>query len=155
MEDLNIDMDRKDENRFSMDVEVVSQALKQRSGRNSARQEGQKLYQKFLETKQEPVRLAVALRAFFLEDGVQPEEKGEYGAYLQRRFRPAVRQLIEEDGVDRLEQLKELGWFEKQGRQQLDDFLKMARELGKMGSLVWLLHLKENLCGYEDGDFEL
>lgn len=148
-------MNQKDENRFSMDVEVVSQALRQRSGRDSLRQKGQKLYKKFTETRQEPVRLAVALRAFFLDEGVSEEEREEYGAYLQRRFRPVVRQLIQEDGVDRLERLKELGWFEKQGRQQLDDFLKMAREQGKTGALVWLLHVKEELWGYEDKDFEL
>ncbi len=140
-----------DENRFSMDVEVVSQALRQRS----SGQEGQKLYKKFVETKQESIRLAVALRAFFLEDGVEEDERQQYGDYLHRRLRPAVRQLIEEDAVEKLEKLQELGWFDTCTSRQADDFLQMARERGKTGSLVWLLHLKEELWGYEDRDLEL
>lgn len=148
-------MNEREDQRFSMDVEVVSQALRQRSGKTPAALEGQKLYQKFVGTKQEPVRLAVALRAFFLEEGVSGEEREAYAAYLQRRLRPAVRQLIEEDDVERLDRLKALGWFQKLGKQQLDDFLKMAGERKKTGSMVWLLHVKEELCGYEDRDFGL
>lgn len=144
-----------EDSRFSMDVEVVSQALRQRSGKSSVREEGQNLFRKFSTTKQEPVRLAVALRAFFLEDGVTEEEKSAYAAYLQKRFRPAVRQLIEEDAVENLERMRELGWFEKQSPRQMEDFLETASQRKKISAMVWLLHLKEELYGHPDRDFSL
>lgn len=141
-----------EKNRFQQDVEVVSQALARRAGREDAMEEGRKLYRKFTETKQEPVRLAVALRGFFLEEGVDEESRETFGNYLKGRIRPAVEQLIEEDAVEKIQQLEELGWF---GQQHLEGFIKIARERKKSAALVWFLHLKQEKYQYEDKDFSL
>ncbi len=141
-----------EKNRFQQDVETVAQVLARRAGREDAVLEGQKLYQKFIETKQEPVRLAVALRGFFLEEGVNQEQRDAFGAYLKGRIRPAVEQLIEEEAVEKIQQLEELGWF---GEKPLEGFIKIARERKKSAALVWLLHLKQEKYQYQDKDFSL
>ena len=79
-------------------------------------------------------------------------QKEAYGAYLKRRIRPAVEQLIEEEAVEKIEILEKFGWF---GKEQLEGFIKMARERSKTASLVWLLHLKNEKYGYEEQEFEL
>lgn len=117
----------------------------------AAEQEAERLYRTFQETRQEPLRLAAALRGFFRE-GIDPAQREAYGGYLRRRIRPAVEKLIEEDRVDRLEQLEELGWFDAR---QVDEYLRMARERGKISALVWLLELKWKKYGYHDKDFSL
>ena len=76
-------------------------------------------------TKQEPLRLAVALRGYFLEEGVEEEERAHYGAYLKKRIRPAVERLILEDDWEKIEKLYENEWF---GEQELEVFLKLAEE---------------------------
>ncbi len=141
-----------EKNRFQQDVEVVAQALARRAGRKEDAMEGQKLYQKFTETKQEPVRLAVALRGFFLEQGVSEKQREAFGAYLKGRIRPAVEQLIKEEAVEKIQQLEELGWF---GEQHLEGFIKIAREQKKSAALVWFLHLKQEKYQYKDKDFSL
>lgn len=113
---------------------------------------GEELFQIFSETKQQPKKLAAALDGFFREIGVNDCQKEAYGAYLKRRIRPAVEQLIEEEAVEKIEILEKLGWF---GKEQLEGFIKMARERSKTASLVWLLHLKNEKYGYEEQEFEL
>lgn len=113
---------------------------------------GEELFQIFSETKQQPKKLAAALDGFFRESGVTVRQKEEYGAYLKRRIRPAVEQLIEEEAVDKIERLEALGWF---GKEQLDGFMKIARERSKTASLVWFLHLKNEKYGYEEQKFQL
>ena len=48
--------------RFQKDVEVAASALEMRAENEDAREEAIHLYRKFGSTKQEPLRLAVALR---------------------------------------------------------------------------------------------
>ena len=57
--------------RFQKDVEVAASALEMRAENEDAREEAIHLYRKFGSTKQEPLRLAVALRGYFLEEGVE------------------------------------------------------------------------------------
>ena len=80
--------------RFQKDVEVAATALEMRAENEDAKEEAIHLYRKFGSTKQEPLRLAVALRGYFLEEGVEEEERAHYGAYLKKRIRPAVERLI-------------------------------------------------------------
>ena len=53
--------------RFQKDVEVAATALEMRAENEDAKEEAIHLYRKFGSTKQEPLRLAVALRGYFLE----------------------------------------------------------------------------------------
>ena len=48
--------------RFQKDVEVAATALEMRAENEDAKEEAIHLYRKFGSTKQEPLRLAVALR---------------------------------------------------------------------------------------------
>ena len=80
--------------RFQKDVEVAASALEMRAENEDAKEEAFHLYRKFGSTKQEPLRLAVALRGYFLEEGVEEAERADYGAYLKKRIRPAVERLI-------------------------------------------------------------
>ena len=141
-----------EERRFQEDVEVVSKALA-RKGRGEAPQiEGPKLYQKFQKANRSPVRLAVALRGYFLETGVIPEQKKAYENYLKEMIDPAMEELITEEAVEKMKVLEQLGWF---GGEQLESFIESARTRGKSASLLWLLHLKEEKYGYQDYDFTL
>lgn len=51
--------------RFQKDVEVAATALEMRAENEDAKEEAIHLYRKFGSTKQEPLRLAVALRDIF------------------------------------------------------------------------------------------
>lgn len=103
-------------------------------------------------TKQEPLRLAVALRGYFLEEGVEEEERAHYGAYLKKRIRPAVERLILEDEWEKIEKLYENEWF---GEQELEVFLKLAEEWRRPAALMGLLHLKKANYGFKEKEFEL
>ena len=142
----------KEKNRLLLDVEVVNRALNSQLQGQDAHVQGQQLYKKFSETRQEPVKLAVALRGFFMETGVSSSEKETYGSYLKGRIRPAMEVLIEEENVEKMAMLEERGWF---GQPQIEGFIKMAKERQKTSSLVWLLHLKNDKYGYSDYDFSL
>ena len=117
--------------RFQKDVEVAASALEMRAENEDAREEAIHLYRKFGSTKQEPLRLAVALRGYFLEEGVEEAERADYGAYLKKRIRPAVERLI------------------------LEVFLKLAEEWRRPAALMGLLHLKKEKYGFKEKKFEL
>ena len=95
--------------RFQKDVEVAASALEMRAENEDAREEAIHLYRKFGSTKQEPLRLAVALRGYFLEEGVEEAERADYGAYLKKRIRPAVERLILEDDWEKIGRMSGLG----------------------------------------------
>lgn len=137
--------------KFQRNVEVVSKALKEQAGIRSPEEEAKSLYKKFTGTRQEPVRLAVALRGFFLPRAGE-EEKEAYGKYLKGRIRPAVEALIEEDQAEKLEILESLGWLDGTN---IDVFIRIARQRQKNAVLVWLLHLKKEKYGFKDRDFSL
>lgn len=135
-------------NHDQSDVVRIYQTLE----KNASDDEGVKLYRKFTGSKQEPVRLAAALRGFFLEDGVETEWREAFGAYLKRRIRPAAEALIEMDDVERLGRLEALGWL---NAQLTDSFLQTAIRQRRTGMIVWLLQLKTRKYGYQDRDFQL
>ena len=134
--------------RFQKDVEVAASALEMRAENEDAREEAIHLYRKFGSTKQEPLRLAVALRGYFLEEGVEEEERAHYGAYLKKRIRPAVERLILEDDWEKIGKLYENEWF---GEQELEVFLKLAEEWRRPAALMGLLHLKKEKYGFNYG----
>ena len=134
---------------FRKDVEVVVQAL-ERQKRDDPWEEGEKLYRKYRETKKNAVRLAVALRGFFLKGGVSKEQRDDFGRCIQDWIGPAVQELIEEDAVEKMAYLESLGWFREE---QLEIFIRTARERQKTTSLVWLMHLKDKKYGYTEKSF--
>lgn len=115
--------------------------------------EEQELYQTFHETRQEAQKLRAALKGFFQNATTIPEEhKKEYGQYLKRRIRPAVEQLIQEEAVEKIRELEQLGWFHGQ---ELGGFIKIAQRYEKPASLMYFLQRKDEVYGYHDKDFSL
>lgn len=108
----------------------------------------QQRYQKFQQSKQEPLRLSIALEEFF-RDG-DPIRHAAYEQYLHRRLQPAVQQLVESDDTQGLSRLAP--WF---NARQTDAFIALAREKQKTAALVWLLRWKGEHYGFPDKDFSL
>ena len=114
--------------------------------------DAEEVYRKFKETRQEAVRLDMALKGFFSESCPQKSYQEEYGRYLKQRIRPAVEVLIRNDDVEKIEALEKQGWF---GEQELDRFIRTASQQGKTLVLMWLMHLKNNKYGFKEKDFSL
>ncbi|MBC8571919.1 hypothetical protein [Jingyaoa shaoxingensis] len=138
--------------RYQMNVAVVTSSLRMRSGKDSPEAEAARVWKKFSETKQEPVKMATALWGFFLKDGGDPESKRAYAEYLKPRIRNAVETLIEEDEPDKIEVLEQAGWF---GQKEVEDFIRTARERQKLQALVYLMKLKDTRYGYQEEEWEL
>ena len=96
-------------------------------------------YQQFLELKQEPRRLAIALEEYFTDEA----HRDAYGAYLQRRIRPAAAALMDADDIERLEGLRQ--WFTAP---LVDELLQTAIRLRKPAAAVWLLQVKQTQFGF-------
>ena len=96
-------------------------------------------YQQFLELKQEPRRLAIALTEYFTDEA----HRDAYGAYLQRRIRPAAAALMDADDIERLEGLRQ--WFTAP---LVDELLQTAIRLRKPAAAVWLLQVKPAQFGF-------
>ena len=142
----------REKSRYQMNVAVVMNSLRMRSGKESAEAEAARVYKKFSETRQEPVKMATALWGFFLKDGITPSQKQEFSAYLKPRVRNAVETLIEEDEPEKIEVLEQMEWF---GQKELEDFIKIARERQKIQALVYLMKQKDSKYGYQEEEFEL
>lgn len=110
-------------------------------------------YQKFLESKQEKLRLEIALQDFFEVSDTQEmlseekEKREVYGAYLKKRIRPAMELLIKQGDVKRTAGLAGQGWF---GEKELDSFLALALKQENRAVLLWLLHYKHRKFGFRD-----
>ena len=137
---------------FREDVEVVSKALARKGQSETPQTEGPKLYQNVRKTNRDAVRLAAALRGYFLEAGVSPEQREEYKDYLKGQSGAAMEELITEEAIEKMKVLEQLDWFDGE---QLEGFIQSARTRGKSASLLWLLHQKDKKYGYQDYDFTL
>ena len=113
-------------------------------------QELERVFRKFKETGQEKLRLETALEYF--EKETDPQRAGEYEAYLKRRIRPAMEQLIIMEDVEKMELLHEKGMF---GQKELEVFTDMAEKEKKPAALVWLLQLKNRKYGFKQKNFQL
>ncbi len=105
------------------------------------------LWEKFNHAAREEVRLAVALEGF-----AHSARNEAYRAYLSRRLRPAVQALLEENQVAELAALEQVVGFT---REQVDDFLAQAIQLGRAEAIAWLLGRKTEEYGFRDRDFSL
>ena len=108
-------------------------------------------YEKFNTSRQEALRLSIALSEIHRTD--LPEEwRVQYRAYLTRRIRPAVMELVRRD--DSLS----LGAFAQAvvlPERLVNDALMAAAQEKKIGALVWLLHYKQSTYGFPDRDYSL
>lgn len=142
----------REKSRYQMNVAVVTSSLRMRAGKDSPEEEAARVWKKFSKTQQEPVKMATALWGFFLKEGITEEQRAELAEYLKMRVRNAVETLIEEDEPEKIEVLEKLDWF---GQQELEDFIKTARERQKIQALVYLMKLKDSRYGYQEEEFEL
>lgn len=142
----------REKSRYQMNVAVVTSSLRMRTGKDGAEEEAARVYKKFSETRQEPVKMATALWGFFLKDGVTQQQRAEFADYLKVRVRNAVEALIEEDEPEKIAILEQLGWF---GQKELEDFIRIARERQKIQALVYLMKQKDSRYGYQEEEFEL
>lgn len=108
-------------------------------------------YQKFTVSKQEPLRLSIALEGFLREETGE-EARAAYREYLRRRIQPAAAALIEADDAAGLACLAAEGWLTGK---LTDDLLRTAREKRKTAALVWLLRWKGEQYGFHDRDLSL
>lgn len=106
-------------------------------------------WQKFKESRQEPLRLAIALEDFFLPD-CPTEARAGYEAYLRRRIRPAAAELVRTEDLDKLEQLS--SWLTGS---LVEELLQLASKEQRSASLIWLLRLKQECYGFTPPDFSL
>ena len=100
---------------------------------------GELLYQRFLNTAQETVRLTAALEGFFLEADIEESQRDAYAAYLKRRIRPAMERLIRENALEKMDVLEQRGWV---GAQEMDAFIRQAQSLGQEAAMLWLMRRK-------------
>lgn len=108
-------------------------------------------YQTFITSKQEPLRLSIALEGFLREE-TDDQARSAYREYLRRRLQPAAVRLIEAEDTAGLSRLAAEGWFTEK---LTDDLLRSAREMRKTAALVWLLRWKGEQYGFHDRDFSL
>ena len=106
---------------------------------------GELLYQRFLNTAQETVRLTAALEGFFLEADIEESQRDAYAAYLKRRIRPAMERLIRENALEKMDVLEQRGWV---GAQEMDAFIRQAQSLGQEAAMLWLMRRKGERYGY-------
>lgn len=107
--------------------------------------------ERFQASRQEPVRLAIALEEF-LRPGLDEAAQAVYAAYLQRRVRPAVAALVDSEDLSGLEVLRDQGWLDAR---QLDDGIAHARQTKRTAALIWLLAAKDRDFGWPDRDLTL
>jgi len=106
-------------------------------------------YLKFTQSRQEPLRLAIALQDYFLPV-CSPEARQAYEAYLRRRIRPAASELVRAEEIDKLEQIAP--WLSKE---LVEELLRMAAKEQRTAALVWLLRLKQEAYGFQAPEFPL
>lgn len=135
-----------------MNVAVVTESLRLRAGKDAPEKEAARVWKKFSETRQEPVKMATALWGYFLKEGLSTQQRQEMEAYLKPRVRNAVEALIEEDEPEKIAVLEQAGWF---GEKELDEFIKTARERQKLQALVYLMKEKDTRYGYREEKLEL
>lgn len=114
---------------------------------HAALDEAEKLRHKFRSTSGETVRLAVALRGFFLSDGGE-----DYALWLKEHVRSAGEALVELGDWEKLTEFERRGWLDAE---LVEDLLRLAIRQRCSGMIVWLFRLKEQKYGYPDRDFRL
>ncbi|MCC8163580.1 MAG: hypothetical protein LIO86_10580 [Lachnospiraceae bacterium] len=114
---------------------------------HAAEEESEKLRRRFHRTSSEAVRLAAALRGFFLSDDGE-----EYALWLEEHACSAAETLVELGDREKLAEFERRGWLDAERTEHL---LHLAIEQHRSGMTVWLLRLKERKYGFPDRDLQL
>ena len=109
-------------------------------------------YQKFMASRQEPVRLELALQGYFLNEEIPEVQRKAFADYLRRRIRPAAEALMQRDELPKLQALEAQGWMDAA---LIEDCMKMAMRLKKTEAFIWLLGVKAEKYGFSDRVFDL
>ena len=109
-------------------------------------------YQKFMASRQEPVRLELALQGYFLDEEMPDAQRKAFGDYLRRRIRPAAEALMQRDALPMLQALEAQGWMDAA---LVEDCLAAAIRLSKTEAFLWLLGVKAEKYGFADRVFGL
>lgn len=72
--------------------------------------------------------------------------------YLKRRIRSVMEILLAKEDINAMAFFEQKGWF---GEKEVNLFIRMAKEKGKLRSLIWMLHLKDEKYGYHEKEFLL
>lgn len=104
----------------------------------------------FLSTRQEPLKLKLALEGFFATESAEWKER--YGAYLKKRLRPALAALTRANDIEKLETLVNLGWLDSAA---LDAAIRIASDEKTTEVLIYLLTVKDERFGFHDRTYEL
>lgn len=100
-------------------------------------------YEKFTASRQEPLRLAIALEDCFRTPSAA--HRAAYEAYLCRRLRPAAMELVRREDTDTLERLALLAPISPA---LLDELIALAAREQRSAALVWLLLEKQQKQGF-------
>jgi len=120
--------------------------------RNAVFPEGERLLEKFLSSGRDAARLAIALRGYFLPEGVTESQKTTFLRYLTPRFRIAATALMELGQMAELRQWLEL--CPADGR-TVDELLRSAVLLRRTEAAALLLRWKSEHFGFRDRDLSL
>ena len=113
--------------------------------------DARKRYDKFMTSKQEPLRLSLALSEFARTD-IPDTWKDAYMVYLRRRIRPGMMSLVRGDDSLTLAALSQVIPLPAEA---VEDAITLAAAEHSIAALVWLLRWKQGHGGFPDRDFSL
>ncbi len=97
---------------------------------------GQELLEEFKMVRREAQKLEIALEVFRPEQELPEDVRREFLDYLIWRKRPAVQALIRSGDLQRLRELKKMGWLEEQN---LENYRELAIQSREPEIWSWLL----------------
>ncbi|MDO5425358.1 MAG: hypothetical protein Q4F41_16695 [Eubacteriales bacterium] len=99
--------------------------------------------QLFLETKQEPKKLSIALSRYFGEAPLPDAVRERYRTFLRQRIRAALLFVIREGDPALLRSLIETGWLTPALYQEA---VRLAASLGRTEMTALLFHARPSAC---------
>ena len=107
-------------------------------------------YEKFTASRQEPLRLAIALEDWLRTPNAA--HRAAYEAYLLRRLRPAAAELVRQEETQTLDALHALSPFSPA---LIDELVALAAKEQRSAALVWLLQQKQRSHGFTPRHYSL
>jgi len=107
-------------------------------------------YEKFTQSRQEPLRLAIALEDCWRTPNAA--HRAAYETYLRHRLRPAAAELTKREDTDGLDLLSALAPFSPA---LIDELIALAASGQRSAALVWLLMKKQQTHGFSPRQYLL
>lgn len=108
--------------------------------------------EQFLTTRQEPLRLSIALSRYFGREPLTDEWKERYHTYLQKRIRAVIPEVIKRGDFRVLVMLAEEGFLT--GALYQEAILRAA-DFGRTEMTVFLLRNQERLSQAKNDSYDL